>query len=57
MQRITAPIYDFNLAMNFSVHSDYLSDIRNAKGRVTLMEGGAVEVFHTQELQAPFNMP
>lgn len=57
MQRITAPIYDFNLAMNFSAHSDYLSDIRNAKGRVTLMAGGADEVFHTQELQAPFNMP
>ena len=37
--------------MNFSVHSDYLSDIRNAKGRVSLLAGDADEAFQTQELQ------
>ena len=49
--KFLTPEYDFNLAMNFSVHSDYLSDIRNAKGRVSLLAGDADEAFQTQELQ------
>ena len=50
-RKFLTPEYDFNLAMNFSVHSDYLSDIRNAKGRVSLLAGDADEAFQTQELQ------
>ena len=50
-RKFLTPEYDFNLAMNFSVHSDYLSDFRNAKGRVSLLAGDADEAFQTQELK------
>jgi len=50
-RKFLTPEYDFNLAMNFSVHSDYLSDIRNAKGWVSLLAGDADEAFYTQELK------
>ena len=50
-RKLLTPEYDFNLAMNFSVHSDYLNDMGNAKGKVSVMAGDSDEAFYTQELQ------
>ena len=50
-QTFLTPAYDFNLAMNFSVNSDYQQDIQKAKGKVAILAGVADEAFYTQELQ------
>ncbi len=50
-RKLLTPEYDFNLAMNFSVHSDYLNDMGNAKGKVSVMAGDSDEAFYTQELK------
>jgi len=50
-QTFLTPAYDFNLAMNFSVNSDYQQDIQKAKDKVAILAGDADEAFYTQELQ------
>ena len=50
-RRFLTPEYDFNLAMNFSVHSDYQRDIQDAKGKVSTLAGEADEAFDTQALK------
>ena len=50
-RKLLTPEYDFNLTMNFSVHRDYLDDMGNAKGKVSVMAGDSDEAFYTQELQ------
>jgi hypothetical protein len=51
-QTFLTPEYDFNLAMNFSVNSDYQQDMQKAKGKVAILAGDADEAFYTQELQS-----
>jgi alpha-beta hydrolase superfamily lysophospholipase len=50
-RKFLTPEYDFNMAMNFSVHKDYQRDIHDAKGKVSVLAGDADEAFYTQELQ------
>ena len=49
-KKFLTPEYDFNLAMNFSVHQNYQEDIRQAKGKVSLIAGELDEAFDTQAL-------
>lgn len=48
------PSYSYTLAMNFRPQADYLGDIRQARGAMSLVAGQQDEVFHADRYAALF---
>jgi pimeloyl-ACP methyl ester carboxylesterase len=53
-KKFLTPGYSFALGANFGPHSDYVQDIRNAKGRVDIVVGRDDELFDAQRFASVF---